>query len=86
MTVVLNKFYSTRLMHSFFLIDDEEISAGTMRETKGSVGGGGGGWVGGGRKAFIKKGISLLPLLAMETVMNPLCNAFLSVARRVYRS
>ena len=39
-----------------------------------------------GRKAFIKKGISLLPLLAMETVMNPPCNAFLSVARRIYRS
>ena len=49
-------------------------------------GGGVGGWVVIGRKVFIKKGISLLPLPAMETMVNPLCNAFLSVARRVYRS
>ena len=35
-------------------------------------------------KTFIKNGIDSLPLSAMETSMNPCCNAINSVTRRVY--
>ena len=73
-------------MHFFyFFIDDEERAAVNYerklgKEVLGEVGGGV------GRKAFIRRRISLLPLLAMENAMNPLCNATLPVARCVYRS
>ena len=35
-------------------------------------------------KTFIKKGIASLPLSAMETSLNPSCNAIQPVTRRVY--
>ena len=55
------------------------------KEALGEVGGEGGvGTI--GRKAFIRRRMSLLPLPAMENAMNPLCNATLPVARCVYRS
>ena len=37
-----------------------------------------------GGKTFIEKGIASLPLSAMETSMNPSCNAIQPVTRRVY--
>ena len=40
----------------------------------------------GSSKGVYQEEESSLPLLAMETAMNPLCNATLLVARRVYRS
>ena len=86
MTVVSNKFFSTLLMHLFFFSTEDKERTAVNYERKLGKTRAGGGWRGVGRKAFIKKGISLLPLLAMETAMNPLCNATLPVARRVYRS
>ena len=53
------------------------------KEALGEVGGEGGGLVTIGRKAFIRRRISSLPLLAMENAMNPLCNATPPVARCV---
>ena len=80
MTVVLNKFFITILIQFFFSNRDEEISAVNYERNLGKRRGGG--LVAIGRKVFIKKIISSLPLLAMETAMNLLCNAFLPVARR----
>ena len=54
----------------------------TLGEGRGAEG-----WRGGlatGGKTFIKKEIASLPLSAMETSMNPSCNAIQPVTRRVY--
>ena len=69
-----------------FFVEDEERAAVNYEIGGSKSGGGGAGWVTIGRKAFIRRKISSLPLLEMENAMNPLCNATLPVARNVYRS
>ena len=71
---------------NFFVEDEERAAVNYEIGGSKSGGGGGAGWVTIGRKAFIRRKISSLPLLEMENAMNPLCNATLPVARNVYRS
>ena len=85
-------FYLKSLVLSsciYFLVEDKEGPAvncekNLRKRQRRRRGGGGGKWLAAGEKTFIKKGIASLPLPAMETSINPCCNAMQPVTRRVY--
>ena len=69
----------------YFLVEDKEGSAVSCEKNlRKRQGRGVGGMLATGGKTFIEKGIASLPLSAMETPMNPSCNAIQPVTRRGY--